>query len=145
MKRSISRVKALFMLYQYDLCDKNVNIDSFDELLTQSSEDNNYDKDFVLKLYNGVIDNINTIDKVIAINLDNYPLDRLSYIDRNILRIGTFELLYTDTPKAIIINEMIELSKSYSETDDYKTSKFNNSVMDKIANFIEERKKDGRN
>lgn len=145
MKRSISRVKALFMLYQYDLCDKNVNIDSFDELLSESSEDNNYDKDFVLKLYNGVIDNINTIDKVIAINLDNYPLDRLSYIDRNILRIGTFELLYTDTPKAIIINEMIELSKSYSETDDYKTSKFNNSVMDKIANFIEERKKDGRN
>lgn len=145
MKRSISRVKALFMLYQYDLCDKNVNIDSFDELLSESSEDNNYDKDFVLKLYNGVIDNINTIDKVIAINLDNYPLDRLSYIDRNILRIGTFELIYTDTPKAIIINEMIELSKSYSETDDYKTSKFNNSVMDKIANFIEERKKDGRN
>ena len=145
MKRSISRVKALFMLYQYDLCDKNVNIDSFDELLSESSENNNYDKDFVLKLYNGVIDNINTIDKVIAINLDNYPLDRLSYIDRNILRIGTFELLYTDTPKAIIINEMIELSKSYSETDDYKTSKFNNSVMDKIANFIEERKKDGRN
>ena len=148
MKRSISRVKALFMLYQYDLCNTDVNLDSFDILLDEAkddNEDNDYDHAFVLDLYNGVIANLPTIDKVIAINLDNYPLDRLSYVDRNILRIGTYELLYTKTPKSIIINEMIELSKVYSETTDYKTSKFNNSVLDKIAKFVEERKDNGRN
>ena len=90
-----------------------------------------------------LVDNISTIDKIIAINLDNYPLDRLSYVDRNILRIGTYELLYTNTPTAIIINEIIELSKEYSEIKDFMTSKFNNSVMDKIAKFIEERKLNG--
>ena len=148
MKRSISRVKALFMLYQYDLCNQEVNLDSFDNLLDEAKDDNennDYDRDFALELYNGVISNLSTIDKVIAINLDNYPLDRLSYVDRNILRIGTFELLYTETPKAIIINEMVELSKVYSETKDYMTSKFNNSVLDKIAKFVLERKDNGRN
>ena len=145
MKRSISRIKALFMLYQYDLCNQEVNLDSFDTLLEEVELSNDYDEAFALELFNGVTNNMETIDKVIAINLDNYPLDRLSYVDRNILRIGTYELLYTKTPKQIIINEMIELSKVYSETKDFMTSKFNNSVMDKIAKFIEERRENGRN
>ena len=145
MKRSISRIKALFMLYQYDLCNQEVNLDSFDTLLEEVESSNDYDEAFALELFNGVTNNMETIDKVIAINLDNYPLDRLSYVDRNILRIGTYELLYTKTPKQIIINEMIELSKVYSETKDFMTSKFNNSVMDKIAKFIEERRENGRN
>ena len=148
MKRTISRIKALNMLYQYDLCKDEVNLDSFDNVLEEYTEDKkeiSYDDKFAHELFDGVINNMNTIDRVIAINLDNYPLDRLSYLDRNMIRIGTYELLYTDTPKAIIINEVVELSKLYTEIDDYKTSKFNNSVMDKIAKFIEERKTNGGN
>ncbi len=148
MKRSLSRVKALFMLYQYDLCNKDVNLDSFDNLLDEAKLDGadiRYDEEFSLELYNGVINNIDTIDRIIAINLENYPLDRLSFVDRNILRIGTYELMYTNTPKQIIINEIIELSKEYSEIKDFLSSKFNNSVIDKIANFIKERKTNGGN
>lgn len=148
MKRSLSRVKALFMLYQYDLCNKDVNLDSFDNLLDEAKLDGadiRYDEEFSLELYNGVIDHIDTIDRIIAINLENYPLDRLSFVDRNILRIGTYELMYTNTPKQIIINEIIELSKEYSEIKDFLSSKFNNSVIDKIANFIKERKTNGGN
>ena len=146
MKRSISRIKVLFMLYQYDLCSQDVNLESFDKLLDESKVDNDdvsYDENFAKMLYEGVTNNIEKIDRIIAINLENYPLDRLSYIDRNILRIGTYELLYTETPKQVIINEMVNLSKEYSETADYKTSKFNNSVLDKIAKFIEERRNNG--
>ena len=148
MKRSLSRVKALFMLYKYDLCNKDVNLDSFDNLLDEAKLDGadiRYDEEFSLELYNGVINNIDTIDRIIAINLENYPLDRLSFVDRNILRIGTYELMYTNTPKQIIINEIIELSKEYSEIKDFLSSKFNNSVIDKIANFIKERKTNGGN
>ena len=148
MKRTISRIKVLFMLYQYDLCNKEVNLDSFDELLDESKEgisDCDYDPVFTNDLYQKVISNIETIDRIIAINLDNYLIERLSYVDRNILRIGTCELLYTDTPKKVIINEVINMSKDYSETEDFKTSKFNNSVIDKIAKFIEERKQNGGN
>ena len=148
MKRSISRIKVLFMLYQYDLCNKEVNLDSFDELLSETKDivsDASYDEKFTSDLYEKVINNIDTIDRIIAINLDNYLIERLSYVDRNILRIGTCELLYTDTPKNIIINEVINMSKDYSETENYKTSKFNNSVIDKIAKFIEERKQNGGN
>lgn len=146
MKRSISRIKVLFMLYQYDLCSQDVNLESFDKLLDESKVDNDdvsYDENFAKMLYEGVTNNIEKIDRIIAINLENYPLDRLSYIDRNILRIGTYELLYTETPKQVIINEMVNLSKEYSETADYKTSKFNNSVLDKISKFIEERRNNG--
>ena len=148
MKRTNSRIKALNMLYQYELCDKDVNVESFDNLLEEYTEDNkkvSIDDKFAQDLFNGVIEKMDTIDRIIAINLDNYPLDRLSYLDRNIIRIGTYELLYTDTPKAIIINEVVEISKLFTEIDDFKTSKFNNSVMDKIAKFIEERKNNGGN
>ena len=148
MKRTISRIKALNMLYQYDLCKEDVNVDSFDSVLEEYMEDTkkvSYDDKFAHELFDGVINNMTTIDRVIAINLDNYPLDRLSYLDRNMIRIGTYELLYTDTPKAIIINEVVEISKLYTELDDFKTSKFNNSLMDKIAKFIEERKTNGGN
>ena len=148
MKRSLSRVKALFMLYQYDLCNKDVNLDSFENLLDEAKlegADTRYDEEFSEELYNGVISHLDVLDRIIAINLENYPLDRLSYVDRNILRIGTYELMYTDTPKQIIINEIIELSKEYSEIKDFLSSKFNNSVIDKIAKFIKERKANGGN
>jgi len=66
-------------------------------------------------------------------NLKNYTLDRLSIVDRSLLELGTYELLFTTTPTNIVINEIVEISKEYSELDDYKTSKFNNAVLDAIA------------
>lgn len=141
MSRNLSRIKALFELYQYDLMNKEVNLESFDNLLEEAKladneNDINYNDNFVKKIFNGVIDNINTIDRIIAINLENYPIDRLSYIDRNLIRIGTYEMTYTDTPHTIIINEIVNISKEYSQIDDYETSKFNNALLDKISKFI---------
>lgn len=141
MSRNLSRIKALFELYQYDLMDKEINLDSFDNLLEEaklddSENDINYNDNFVKKLFNGVIENMNTIDRIIAINLENYPIDRLSYMDRNLVRIGTFEMAYTDTPHPIIINEIVNISKEYTQIDDYETSKFNNALLDKISKFI---------
>ena len=85
------------------------------------------------ELYEGVKNNLSKIDKAIAISLDNYPLDRVSYVDRALLRIGTYELIYTDTPTPIIINEIVNLSKDYSEVNKLSSSKFNNGVLDKIS------------
>lgn len=148
MKRSISRIKTLVKLYQYDLLKDDSYEDNFDDLLDEllgTLKNHECDEEFADALYNGVLTNIATIDRVISINLDNYLLERLSFIDRNILRIGTYELMYTDTPKQIVINEMINLSKAYSETDSDLSSKFNNSVLDKIAKFLKERKTNGGN
>lgn len=141
MKRTISRIKAMVRLYQFDLLKSNDNLDTFDDLLNEVSEESGeelmvYDRPFSDIIYLGVIDNLSKIDRNIAINLDNYPLDRLSFVDRALLRIGTYELMYTYTPTPVIINEIINLSKQYSEVDKFYSSKFNNGVLDKISKIV---------
>ena len=137
MRRTISRVKVLSELYQYDLLNQQINIDNFDELLKEvDGEQIEYDETFAETLFNGVISNLGAIDRMIALCLENYPLDRLSYVDRSLLRIGTYEMMYTKTPHQIIINEIINLSKEYSQDDTKKTAKFNNAVLDSISKRI---------
>lgn len=134
MKRNISRIKALINLYETELVNNTTSNERFKELLFEVNEDEvKFDEEFAEKLYHGVLENINKIDRMIAICLEKYPLERLSYIDRNLIRIGTYELMFTDTPKAIIINEIVNLSKEYSQTDNFESSKFNNSVLDNIS------------
>ncbi len=141
MARNLSRIKALIELYQYDLLNEDITIDTFDNLLEEVSDtdvDKTYSQKFTDELVNGVINNKNKIDYMIAINLEKYPLDRLSYIDRSLLRIGTYEMMFTKTPHQVVINEIVNLSKEYSQTDDFLSSKFNNSVLDKISKMINE-------
>ena len=79
------------------------------------------------------LDNLPKIDRMIAICLEKYPIERLSYVDRNLIRIGTYELMFTDTPVAIIINEIVNLSKEYTQIDNFESSKFNNALLDNIS------------
>lgn len=130
MKRTCSRIIAMQIIYNYNInkvLDYTGIVDMVDE------EKVEYDIDYLKSIINGVIDNQSQIDFIISMNLKNYTLDRLSVVDRSLLEIGAYELLFTDTPKNIVINEIVEISKEYSEVDDYKTSKFNNAVLDAIA------------
>lgn len=137
MKRTISRIKAMTRLYQCDLLKNQDNLDTFDTLLQECDDELIvYDKPFSDILYLGVLQNQAKIDHKIALCLDNYPLDRLSFVDRALLRIGTYELMFTNTPTSIIINEIINISKDYTEVDRFYTSKFNNGVLDKIAKDV---------
>jgi len=131
MNRRNSRIIAMMSLYT-----KDVNPEStLDEVLSIAIEDDDieYDKEFLKEIYDGVLANQSDIDYYLSICLKNYTLDRISYIDRALLRIGSYELIYTTTPKNIVINEIVDISKEYSEIDDYKTSKFNNAVLQSIA------------
>ncbi len=130
MKRTLSRIIAMQVIYNYNMT-KNLDFNGIIDIV--NDETNEYDLNYLMKLVNGVIDNQAQIDFMISINLKKYTLDRLSVVDRSLLEIGTYELLFTDTPKNIVINEIVEISKEYSELDDYKTSKFNNAVLDAIA------------
>ena len=127
MKRNISRIKALFNLYENELVKNTTTDERFAELLLEASEEASDE------LYNGVLDNLAKIDRMIAICLEKYPIERLSYIDRNLIRIGTYELMFTNTPKAIIINEIVELTKEYTQTENFASGRFNNSLLDNIA------------
>lgn len=78
-----------------------------------------------------IIDKLEEIDNIISNNLKDWKLDRLSKMDRQILRISAYEILYSDIPYKVSINEAIELSKKYSEKDE--SYKFINGVLKGIV------------
>ena len=63
-------------------------------------------------------------------------IERLSYVDRAIIRLAVYELLETKTPASIIINEAIEITKEYSNLDDEAQSKFTNRLLDEIKDSL---------
>lgn len=133
--RTITREKAMTVLYQILLYKKNnINyvINDVINEMTESidiEERKKIDLEFLSNLVNGVLDNLIIIDENIEKYLENWNIERLGLTDQAIIRIATYELLYTDTPNLVCINEAIELSKKYS---DEKVSKMINGVLDKI-------------
>lgn len=133
--RTITREKAMTILYQIFLYKKNNINYNIDEVINDLLDDipleerKRIDIEFLKTIITGVIDNIIDIDENINKYLENWNLDRLGLTDQAIIRIAVFELLYTDTPDLVCINEAIELSKKYS---DIKVAKMINGVLDKI-------------
>ena len=85
---------------------------------------------FATQLVLGTIEHLPTIDALITRHADNWELKRMAVVDRNILRLGTFELLHlTDVPPMVSINEAIELAKRFG---DVESAKFINGVLDAI-------------
>ena len=89
------------------------------------------DTEYLNTLINGVLNNIDDIDKSIEKYIESWSIDRLGLTDQAILRISVYELIYTDTPDLVCINEAIELSKKYS---DEKVTNMLNAVLDRILN-----------
>jgi len=124
--RSDLRKQVMVTLYQVFLYEKN----NFEFDLKDLIKDNiKNDDPFACLIINGVLEHINDIDKIANKNLSNWSIDRLGQTDQAILRMGIFELLYTDTPEIVAINEAVELSKKFSDNDVYKMI---NGVLDKI-------------
>jgi len=86
------------------------------------------ERQFVLKIVNGVIENRSAIDQVITSNLIGWRLSRLNPVDRNLLRMGIAEAGFNDQ-KAIVIDDLIRIAKKYSEFDSYRIL---NAILDKV-------------
>ena len=124
--RSELRKKIMTILYQISVYEKGKIEYNVEDIIKEVSEiDNEFIKDTVY----GVITYKNQIDELPNKNLNNWTIDRLGNTDQAILRIGIYELVYTDTPDVVAINEAIELSKLYSDDD---VRKMINAVLDKI-------------
>ena len=113
----------LYQIIVYDKMHINYNVD--DVILEVSLIDSEYIKEIVY----GVLTYKNEIDKLANKYLDGWTIDRLGNTDIAILRMGIFELLYTDTPDIVAINEAVELAKNYSDDN---VRKMINGVLDKI-------------
>lgn len=77
----------------------------------------------------GAIEKIDVLDEKIGKFLKNRPISRISKVSLSVLRVAVYELLFTDTPASIVINEAVELAKTYEEE---KTGKFVNGVLSSI-------------
>lgn len=128
-KRTLSREMALKILYANDITGEATE-ESSQKFWSAQKEIDPDVKDFAELLVAGVDKNLETIDAIISKYASNWNIGRMATIDRNVLRIASFELLYTlDVPPKVAINEAIDLAKKYGDKD---SGKFVNGVLDKI-------------
>ena len=124
--RSELRKICMTILYQIEIYNKNHIKYDTDEVISENAE---IDNEFVKEIVYGVITHEKEIDNLANKYLEGWTIDRLGNTDKAILRIGIFELLYTNTPDIVAINEAIEMAKSYS---DDSVRKMINGVLDKV-------------
>ena len=114
------------VLYQIDMFNEaKVDFDLNDLIKEQLEVENSFVNDSI----NGILTHREEINKLANKYLNEWSMDRLNKVDQAILSLGIYELMYTDTPSVVSINEAIELSKKYS---DEKVTKMINGVLDKI-------------
>lgn len=127
-KRTKARECALQILYQID-----ITKDSPDNLLSAFWEDKEMEsevRDFATGLVKGTVENMQKIDDIITKYASNWKLKRMAVVDRNVLRLSAYELLYReDIPPKVAINEAVDLAKKYGDVD---SGKFVNGVLDRI-------------
>jgi N utilization substance protein B len=90
----------------------------------------------ILDTLNQVWDKLDDIDQIISINLVNWTIDRLNYVDKAIIRYAVYEMKYAKLPFEIAINEALELTKKYSNLEDNLARNFNNKLLDTIKNYL---------
>ena len=129
-RRSRAREIVLQVLYQSDL-----NPDQPDEVRARfvAARLNSDPQmiDFAEQLIRGVRANLEAVDAQLEQTAQNWKLSRMATTDRNVLRLGAYEVLFTDTPDRVAINEAIELAKRYGTKN---SSQFVNGILDRLMN-----------
>lgn len=140
--RHLSRSIAMQSLYEWDF--KDMDMDKLDEIVKQNIEEFGpgiEETDFVWQIVNGVIENLSKLNKIIEKSAPEWPIDQITIVDRNVLRIGLYELLLgnrKEVPPKVAINEAIELAKGFGGES---SGRFVNGVLGTVfkeAGDIEE-------
>jgi transcription antitermination protein NusB len=137
--RRVARECALQMLYEYD-----VGKHSKDEILRTFWQMNEHPPkvhEFADQLFQGTVQKLKDIDKVIQQHTRNWRLSRMAAVDRNVLRLAVFEFLSGGkTPETVIINEALEIAKKFSTNE---SAQFVNGILDSIKNELMEKGRRG--
>lgn len=118
--KSEIREEVFKILFQLE--NKDLYLNDLSEL-----DNDIFSDDIIIETLKDIKNNLKEVDLIINKNLREWTLSRLSKMDRQILRIATYEILFTDIPYKVSINEAFEISKKYSEKDD--SYKFINGVL----------------
>ena len=137
--RRIARECALQMLYELD-----VGKHSKDEILRtfwQMNEQPQKVREFAAQLFEGAVQRLKEIDKIIQSHAKNWRLSRMAAVDRNVLRLAVFELLSGGkTPETVVINEALDIANKFSTNE---SAQFVNGILDSIKNELTERQQTG--
>jgi len=128
MNRHFARVVAMQSLYEWDFRDQGDPL----EILRRNCDtlQSEVDEKFASKIIEKITEHQKEIDDLIAQSAPEWPLEQIALVDRNILRIAVAELLYSeDVPQKVVINESVELAKTYGSES---SGKFVNGVLGTI-------------
>ena len=138
--RHLSRSIAMQSLYEWDFFEKKPNLEKIVEKNIKEFGPGLEDEGFIWQLIAGIVENLKEIDQIIEKAAPQWPLAQISIVDRNILRLGIYELLFSDkaaVPPKVAINESIELAKSFGGEN---SGKFINGVLGTVYKEIESKK-----
>ncbi|MBI5409217.1 MAG: transcription antitermination factor NusB [Nitrospirae bacterium] len=131
MKRRRAREYALQILFQLDMTGNEFTEDVWLEFWEGNEEEDEDVKEFTRDIVASTRKNLAEIDKLIKKAAENWSIERMAIIDRNILRAATCELIYRkDIPPSVVMNEALEIAKKYSTED---SAPFINGILDRIA------------
>lgn len=143
MSRKNARIGQMQVLYQMDLVD-DYSVESLNEFLGNFSfkkagekEEVYFNKEEVQYIKNTVpvaVENLDTIDKYIDSHLQGWTINRLSKVDKSILRIAVYEFIFSDIPASVSINEAVEIAKVYAGEN---SPKFINGILGSIYKTLE--------
>lgn len=125
--RHLSRTISMQSLYEWDFHDKKKSLIEITNHNIKQLAPGIEDTKFIYDLVAGVEKNIENIDSVIAKTATDWPIEQISPVDRNVLRIGVYELMYSnEVPPKVAINEAVELGKTFGGNS---SGKFINGVL----------------
>jgi N utilization substance protein B len=133
--RAQARQAVVGLLYAYDL--GNEDIANYSDELLEDNKIRNKQREFALRLFNGVMQNLAPIDVEIEKHLKGWEFSKLGKVERAILRLCVYEICFTDLDSAIVINEAVELSKKLASE---QSPKFVNGVLDAVAKDAKDKK-----
>ena len=125
--RTQARESVVGLLYAYDL--GNENIANHSDIILEDRKIRNKQKDFATSLFNGTIANLEKIDLEIASHLKQREITDVGSVEKAILRLSIYEILFSELDKPVVINEAIELAKRLASDN---APKFINGVLDSI-------------
>jgi N utilization substance protein B len=135
--RHLARTIVLQSLYEWDFYKRESDLTAIVERNLNEFGPGIDEPDFVWRIVKGIVERLEDIDATIVRTAPEWPLDQVAIIDRNVLRIGLYELLYADReeiPAKVAINEAIEIAKSYGGIN---SPKFVNGVLGTVFREIE--------
>lgn len=133
--RHLARQVAMQSLFEWDFNGQQDNLKSIIENNIQQFASSVGDSAFIYALAEGVVGKLSEIDQIIVKNAPEWPMEQIPPVDRNVLRLGIFELMFLkDVPPKVAINEAVELGKTFGGES---SGKFVNGVMGTLYKELE--------